>query len=61
MRAANFFCPAGLLSSELACDAVPSRVALSSELLTTAIMGGAQRRHNLIVHDALGDITNSKI
>ena len=33
----HFYLPHGVLSSQLACDAVPSRVALSSELRATAI------------------------
>ena len=33
----QYFLPHGVLSSELACDAVPSRVALSSELRATEI------------------------
>ena len=36
--------PHGVLSSELACDAVPSRVALSSELRATAIVYASENR-----------------
>ena len=43
----QFYLPHYVLLSELACDAVPSRVALSSELRATAIVS---RSENLIYH-----------
>ena len=40
----TFFLPHGVLLSELACDALPSRVALLSELRATAIDGRSEIR-----------------